>query len=224
MLKNLIDSENTENSEFYKPSSQEITNFKKNNIVSSKFKNIALEFIKELDKEILEFDKIKDNEVKFSEEIKFYSQSDDYFELSPFYVSSFNFGGISFNSVEQMYDFIKSLYSSNFSVNNSNLEILHEDSLNMAFKILIQTKPIYCYNYAKKVETSNNFKKSKIKLLYICNKFKFMNNQNLINKLKETEGKTLIWDNKFSSDLGVGRNGKGKNIFGIILMTLRNNI
>ena len=125
-------------STIYKPSSQEIHNFKTQNKLSTLFNEKCEKFLTELNKEIEKFQtdyNLKQlNTSNFdSIPIRFYSSKDDYFELSPFYNTLFDFTGIKFTSSEQFYDFAKALKC---------------NDKNTAFKILIQSKANYCFNYA----------------------------------------------------------------------------
>lgn len=197
----------------YHPSSQEIKKFKTNNEdLSETFKTKCEEFKKLMDDEIKNFQN-KYNNVninKYPDEIKFYGSNDEYYELSPFYYISDNisFAGIKFSSSEQLVCFAKAIYA---------------DELDTAFKILIQSKSYYAYNYAKKINECLEWNNIYYPIIYTANNYKFKNEE-MKNKLLETKEKYIIYDSKYDNKLGIGKDGKGQNVLGIILMMIRDKL
>jgi len=196
----------------YHPSSQEMKKFKLNNELSKIFINRCNDFKKLMDDEIKEFQNHYNtvNINKYPDEIKFYDVNDDYFELTPFYNVSTNisFAGITFSSSEQLICFAKAIYA---------------DKLDIAFKILIQTKAYYAHNYAKNIDECLDWNNIYYPIVYTANNYKFKN-ESMKNKLMETKEKYLIYNSKYDNKLGVGKDGKGHNTLGIILMMIRDRL
>ena len=196
----------------YRPTSQEIAKFKKDNVVSNLFNTKSAKFLETLTSEISEIEaylnEVNVDDIDSDNPINFYGATEDYFELSPFYSIEYDYGGITFTSSEQFYDFAKAMYSNNTE---------------MAFKILIQSKSNYCFKYAKQIEENEEFVDNSIYVLYIANKEKFKTPK-LKEILKETGNKLIQWANPYSNDLGTGKKGDGENAFGKILMIVRENV
>jgi len=196
----------------YHPNNTEIKKFKADGSLSEKFKIKCKDFKDLMDSEIkifqTKYNTINLNVSKDSSEIKFYDSHEKYYELSPFYDVSISFAGILFKSSEQLICFAKAIYSSDTST---------------AFKILIQTKSYCAHNYAKNIEECSDWNNIYYPILFTANNYKFKNNE-LKNILINTNENLLVYNSKFDNKLGIGKDGKGQNILGILLMMIRNNL
>ena len=199
-------------SQDYHPTPLEIRKFKANNELSENFIIKCNDFKNLMDIEIKEF-QTKYNNVsinQYPDVIKFYSNSDNYYELTPYYniPNNISFAGIKFSSSEQLICFAKAIYANDF---------------NTAFKILIQSKAYYAHNYAKNINECLNWNSIYYPIIYIANNYKFKDEdmKKILLNLKE---KYLVFDAKFDNKLGIGRDGKGQNVLGIILMMIRDNL
>lgn len=198
----------------YHPSPQEIKKFKaNNNELSENFKTKCNEFKNMMDIEINEFKNKYSNEInikKYPDEIRFYNTNDDYYELTPYYNISNDiiFAGIKFSSSEQLVCFAKAIYSKD---------------LIAAFKILIVSKSYYAHNYAKNISPCLEWDSIYYPIIYISNNYKFKD-ETLKNKLMETKNKYLIFESKTDNKLGIGKDEKGENVLGIILMMIRDDL
>jgi len=194
----------------YHPSQQEIRKFKLNGEVSEKFKAKYREFKSLMDIEIKEF-QTKYNSVsirKHEQVIKFYNSTDDYCELTPFFNVPISFAGITFISSDQIVCFAKAIYS---------------DDVVSAFKILIQTKSYYAHNYAKNIDECLNWDMIYYPIVYTATNYKFKN-ESMKEVLMKSSGRYLIYDSPRDSKLGIGRDGKGQNTLGIMLMMIRDSL
>ena len=194
----------------YHPTSLEIKKFKANDELSENFKTKCTDFKNLMDTEIKDFQTKYNNVVikKYDVNIKFYNSTDSYYEFTPFYNTDISFAGIKFVSSEQLVCFAKAIYS---------------NDLNTAFKILIQTKAYYAHNYAKNINECLEWNTIYYPIVYTATNYKFKDDK-LKQMLIETKEKYLIYDSKFDVKLGVGKDEKGQNVLGIILMMIRDKL
>ena len=193
----------------YHPTNLEIKKYKADGSLSDNFKNKCRDFLELMNKEIQDFQTKYNSGTlqQYQEIIRFYDSKEQFYELTPFYnvEPSISFAGISFKSSEQLICFAKTLYSNDYST---------------SFKILIQSKSYYAHNYAKNVEECLNWNNIYYPIVFTANNYKFKN-EALKQMLLGTRGKHLIYDSKYDNKLGIGKDGNGQNILGIMLMMIR---
>ena len=201
---------NQNQSNDYFPTSLEIKKFKNNNELSENFQTKCKDFKKLMDDEIKEFQTKYNNVtlINYPDKIMFYNSNEPYFELTPFYnvPNNISFAEIKFYSSEQIVCFAKAIYA---------------NDLVTAFKILIQSKAYYAHNYAKNINECMNWNNIYYPIIYVANyyKFKCESMKNIMNECKE---KYLIYNSKYDDKLGSGKDGKGQNVLGVILMMIMN--
>lgn len=139
--------------------------------------------------------------------IFFISTSKKYFELSNFYESEFNIDEIIYRTIEHYFQSQKFFLS----------------DIEYAYKIINAETSKKAKSLGR--GNSKNFRKdweaNKVDIMYEGLKAKFNQNKELKQLLLSTKDKELIENNRGDSFWGCGRNGKGKNMQGKLLMKLR---
>lgn len=142
------------------------------------------------------------------EEIKFYSVSNDYGEFSNFAQYPIRLKGKTWPTSEHYFQAQK-----------------FED-INYQRKILRASSPMKAAELgrSRKVKIKRNWEKIKDNVMYDAVLAKFSQYSELAELLLSTEGLLLIEHAKNDSYWGDGGNGSGKNMLGIILMKVRDQI
>lgn len=144
-----------------------------------------------------------------SEEIKFYRASGEYGYLSNLYPAEIKFEGKLFSSSEAAYQYGKP----------RNKEIA--DWIIAAPKqhlIALTAHALLSFDIVQ------GWSKNKIDRMRQCLRAKFSQHPHLKQKLLDTGNAKIIEDSKTDSFWGCGKNGKGKNMLGVLLMEIRESI
>lgn len=170
--------------------------------------------------------------VKASKAIRFYEPKQPYYEFSNFYLSPFKLDGVKWPTTEHYFQAAK------FKDVGYREIIRSANTPNKAFILANQKKKGgYIGNWKlnptdkrtlnelidahKHVKLRADWDDVKLQVMKRCLKAKFVQNEDLKNLLLSTGGSEIIEDSPRDSYWGVGKDGKGENHLGLLLMELR---
>jgi len=164
-------------------------------------------------------------------------------EFSISYKKTFEIDGNKYINVEQYYESQK--YYNPENENNMGLytALLNADSISkvkmlaerkekipaLAKKMVVNNKSdkrniAELIDLYRDVEERENWEEIKLDVMYDGLKAKFEQNEDLKTSLLETDKKQLVFDLKKDNYWGIGKNNKGENMLGKLLMKLRTNL
>lgn len=137
--------------------------------------------------------------------------------LSNFYPSDIVFKGLKFPTVEHCYQWCKFRYGTEDDLNDEELDRnVHAELIRRASTV----KEAYDLGHESDCQINPNWQEIKADVMYEILEIKFKTYPQLLVKLLATKDKPIFED--YSSQFwGSGQNGRGKNMFGKLLMKLR---
>ena len=138
----------------------------------------------------------------------YYFSSASHSTLSNFYLTDLTYKGTVYNCSEQAYQHQKALFH-------------HQHKL--AKDILSSTDPRKQLLYGKYIKTDISWKSKKVPIMYSILEIKFSTCPEFRAELAATRSKVLV-ENTLNPEWGVGRNRKGCNKLGVVLMELRHRL
>ena len=140
-------------------------------------------------------------------EIRFYRSTGEYGFLSNLYKRPVVFEGRKFSCSEEAYQFGK------------------PRDKKVAEWIVSAPKPHLCAAAAHSLfvfDVKEDWNSTKVERMRQVLKAKFSQHMDLAKKLKETGDATLIEESNMDAFWGIGKKGNGKNMLGVLLMEIRN--
>lgn len=150
------------------------------------------------------------NNISDGDKIYFLSSSNDFFQFSNFYERNFTIDGITYKTNEHYFQ------SKKFS----------DADMDYAQKVIDAETPKKAKSLGRGNSTNlrPDWNTARVDIMYEGLKAKFTQNEDLRNLLLSTHKKELIENNKADAFWGCGRDGKGKNMLGQLLMKLRDEL
>jgi len=139
--------------------------------------------------------------------IRFISKSKEYFEFSNFYERNFVLNDVEYKTIEHYFQSQKFI--------NNDTEYAHS--------IINAKTPSSAKALGRKNSTKlrDDWNSARMDIMYEGLKAKFTQNKDLKELLLSTENRIIIEDNKRDNFWGIGKNEKGQNNLGVLLMKLR---
>ncbi len=158
--------------------------------------------------------------------IKFYEKKDKYFEFSNYYESPVIIKGLTYPSVEHYYqaskfndEWYKNIIIKSSTPNKA--RVLANQETGGGYKWRTDLNEVIKESKEKGVKMRKDWDEMKLwfMMLGVLNKFK--NNEKLKALLLSTENKKIIEDSPRDNYWGIGKDGKGENMLGRVLMCVR---
>lgn len=129
--------------------------------------------------------------------------------LSNFYPSKFTLFDMTFENVEQYFQYMKAMFFNDVETAN---------------KILQTSSPSIAKSLGREVENFDEYEweRTNVQIMYDGVLAKFLQNKDLADKLLQTDSSLLVEGNQWQDDYWGVVNGEGQNNLGIILMQVRN--
>lgn len=145
------------------------------------------------------------------------TSNEETFYLSNFYPSEIIFKGLEFPTVEHCYQWCKFRYGTEDDMNDEELDRnVHAELIRKA----PTTKKAHDLGHESDCQINPNWQEIKLDLMYELLEIKFKTYPKLLVKLLETKNKIII-EKSYSQFWGSGRDRNGQNMFGKLLMKLR---
>lgn len=168
--------------------------------------------------------------------IFFYDKNGDYFELSNFYEhqTPLLYDNKQYKTSEHLYHASKYLHDDENHINLKYADIIRTSKTPYMAKILANKMIMYQYPWQKKLNEiimnytntsqNENWEEQKIATMYNILIIKFTQDLHCKKVLLSTGNKYLIENSKRDSFWGIGKDGKGKNMLGELLVKVREDI